>query len=134
MNELQHQRKAVKEEKVIIGAAAKTAVHQRDMKTSTCIPAMNQRNSPGSPTEYQESTKGIQWFGLDSIPEEELTPAMVSETSVYGWESPVPLVCDNTATNDNSVTHVYGKQTGANTINRSPTTVSNDQLASALFA
>jgi len=29
---------------------------------------------------------------------------------------------------------VYGKQTGANTINRSPTTVSNDQLAFALFA
>jgi len=28
---------------------------------------------------------------------------------------------------------VYGKQTGANTIIRSPTTVSNDQLASALF-
>jgi len=62
LNELQHQRKEVKEEKVIIGTVAKTAVHQRDMKTSTYIPAMDQRNPPGSPTEYQDPTKGIQWL------------------------------------------------------------------------
>jgi len=117
---------------VVIGTATKTAVHQRDMKTSTCVPAMDQRNPP--PTKYQEPTKGIQWFGLDGIPEEEPISAMVSETSVYGWKSPVSLVCNNAATNYNSVTHVYGKQAGANTINRSPTTVFNDQLASALFA
>jgi len=71
---------------------------------------------------------------IDGIPEEEPTSAIVSETSVYGWKSPISLVRDNATTNYNSLTHVYGKQAGANTINRSPTTVSNDQLASALFA
>ena len=113
---MQHQRKEVKEEKVVISTAAKTTLHQRDIETSACVPAMDKQNPP--PTEYQEPTKGIQWFGLDGIPEEEPTLAMVSETSVYDWKSPVSLVCDNAATNYNSVTHVYGKQAGANTINR----------------
>jgi len=93
LNELQHQRKEVKEEKVIIGTAVKTAVHQKDMKNSACIPAMDQQNLPGSPTEYQEPTKGIQWFGLDRTPKEEPTPAMVSETSVYGWKSLTYIIC-----------------------------------------
>jgi len=77
---LQNQRKGVKEEKVVINTATKAAVHQRDMENSACVPAMDQWNPP--PTEYQEPTKGIQWFGLDGIPEEEPTSTMVNETSV----------------------------------------------------
>ena len=143
LQELQHQRR-VQEENVLTSPK----INQTTKNVSTKPPVIDQQKSPQYSASRYQSTKGVQWVGLDNIPGEESTMScgVVSKPVVGSLESFVPLVVDNTVTHgvcNSSLSHVPSEVQGdqplvrttvGEVVDSNPITTHVDHFATALLA